>query len=225
LKHFNPSLGAAALGLLLLSGCAQSPIPVAGNFQLTEEKKVRSAGHWQLVSQDVAKETLKMLDAAGAAANARLTVLPPEKNTVFEQTFADMLTTELVHSGRRITVGPPSPLQVSYKVQVVKHNSPRPHFIPGIFTEITAGVFAAYGLRDYHIDTKATYALALAGVADYASSVNSGGPTATELVLTTTVGTPDQILSRKTDVYYLENEDATLFETKPEFKTMKVVNQ
>ena len=32
-------------------------------------------------------------------------------------------------------------------MQVVRHNSPRPHFIPGIYTMITAGLYAAYGLR------------------------------------------------------------------------------
>ena len=55
--------------------------------------------------------------------------------------------------------------------------------------------------------------------------MNSGGPTATELILTTSASTPDQILARKTDVYYIENVDATLFKSAPEYKSMKVVNQ
>ena len=57
------------------------------------------------------------------------------------------------------------------------------------------------------------------------ASMNSGGPTATELILTTSASTPDQILARKTDVYYIENVDATLFKSAPEYKSMKVVNQ
>ena len=65
----------------------------------------------------------------------------------------------------------------------------------------------------------------LAAAANYGSSVYSGGPTHTELVLTTTAGTPEQILSRKTDVYYLENVDASLFKQAPEYKTLKVVSQ
>ncbi len=219
------SSACVAFGLATLVGCAQSPIPVAGNFDLTEQKKVRSAGHWQVVSQSAARETLKMLDEAGVASNARLSVAPPEHATSFEKTFHEMLITELVRSGRRVTTSAQNVLQVSYKVQLVEHKSERPHFVPGLFTMLTSGVGVMYGLRNQHIDAQAVGALALAGVADYAASVNSGGPTHTELVLTTSATTPDQILTRKTDVYYIEDADNTLFKTAPEYKTMKVVAQ
>lgn len=217
--------GCAAVMLAMVAGCAQSPIPVAGNFDLTEQKKVRSAGHWQVVSRDVAKETLKLLEDAGVASNARLAVVAPEKASPFEQAFHDMLTTELVRAGRRVTPGAQDVVQVSYNVQVVEHRSKRPHHIPGIFTMLTAGVGVAYGLRNQHVDSQLAAALGYAGVADYASSVYSGGPTHHELVLTTSAGTPDQILARKTDVYYIEDADVGLFRTAPTFKALKVVDQ
>ena len=217
--------GAAALWVAALAGCAQSPIPVAGNFDLTEQKKVRSAGHWQVISRDAAKETLKMLDEAGVASNARLAVVAPEKASGFEKTFHDMLTTELVRSGRRVAPSNQNVVQVSYTVQVVEHKSDRPHHIPGIYTMLTAGVGVVYGLRNQHLDAQLAGVLGGAVVADYASSVYSGGPTHHELVLTTSAGTPDQILARKTDVYYIEDADASLFRAPPEFKTLKVVNQ
>ena len=73
--------------------------------------------------------------------------------------------------------------------------------------------------------------LGVAGVADYAASVSTGGPTATELILTTTVTGGDRYLSRKTDVYYVEESDSTLFsslQNDPRMiapQTMKVVAQ
>lgn len=226
MKHHHTHTGAVALALAaLLAGCAQSPIPVSGNFDLTEQKKVRSAGHWQVVARDAAQQTLKMLDTAGVASNARLTVAAPDKATAFEKTFHEMLVTELVKTGRRVTLSEQTPLQISYKVQVVVHNSPRPHFVPGFYTALAAGVSAAYGLGTAHLDAQLVGGLALAAAADHGSSVYSGGPTATELVLTTSAGTPEQILSRKTDVYYLENVDATLFKQAPEYKNLKVVSQ
>lgn len=225
LKFTKTHTGAMALALAALTGCAQSPIPVAGNFELTEQKKVRSAGHWQMVARDAAQQTLKMLDNAGVATNARLSVPAVDKATTFEKTFHEMLVTELVNTGRRVTLTEQNPLQVTYKVQLVVHNSPRPHFIPGGYTALTAGVYAAYGLSAAHVDTKLLGGLGLAAAADYGSSIYSGGPTATELVLTTSAATPDQILSRKTDVYYLENVDASLFKQAPEYKTLKVVSQ
>ena len=225
MKHLTSHTGALALLVAALAGCAQSPIPVSGNFDLTEQKKVRSAGHWQIVARDAAKQTLRMLDTAGVAANARLTVVVPDKATVFEKTFYDMLVTEVVQTGRRVTTSEQNPLQLSYKVQLVVHNSPRPHFVPGFYTALAAGVSAAYGLHTAHLDTQLLGGIGLAAAADYGSSVYSGGPTHTELVLTTSAGTPDQILSRKTDVYYIENVDSTLFKQAPEYKTLKVVSQ
>ena len=225
MKHLTSRTGALALVLAALAGCAQSPIPVSGNFDLTEQKKVRSAGHWQIVARDAAKQTLRMLDTAGVAENARLTVVMPDKASAFEKTFHDMIVTEIVQTGRRVTTSEQNPLQLTYKVQVVVHNSPRPHFVPGFFTALAGGVSVAYGLRNAHLDTHLLSGLGLAVAADQGSSQYSGGPTATELVLTTSAGTPDQILSRKTDVYYLENVDATLFKQAPEFKTLKVVSQ
>jgi hypothetical protein len=53
--------------------------------------------------------------------------------------------------------------------------------------------------------------LGLTSALDYTASVYTGGPTNTEMILTTTVARGGQYLARKTDVYYLENVDAPLF--------------
>lgn len=226
MKRSMIPLCALALAVTALMGCAQSPIPVSGNFELTEQKKVRSAGHWQIVAKDAVRESLTMLDKAGVASNAHIALSAPVKPTEFEAVFHELLTTELVRSGRRVaTTGNTNALQLGYKAQLVVHNSPRPHFVPGMYTALTAGVYALYGLRTEHLDAKLVGGLGLAGLADVGASMNSGGPTATELILTTSASTPDQILARKTDVYYIENVDATLFKSAPEYKSMKVVNQ
>ena len=69
-------------------------------------------------------------------------------------------------------------------------------------------------------------ALGLTAAADYGASINSGGPTNTEMILTTTVTRGGQYIVRKTDVYYLENADTPLF-MRPSYKSvnMKVVSQ
>ena len=54
---FSKAVGLAVLAgaVATLAGCAyRSPIPLAENFELTVQPKVRSAGHWELVSHDVA---------------------------------------------------------------------------------------------------------------------------------------------------------------------------
>lgn len=222
------SLVIAAGAVATLAGCAQyAPIPVAENFEYTSQPKVRSAGHWELVSRDVVSQTLATLDKAGVAQNTQMHVSLPSNATPFETAFRDFLITQLVQSGAQVQANPGQALDVSYSAQVVRHNSDRPHFIPGRFTMLGAGLAAAYGLRHQHVDTQIAAGLGLAIAADYAASVNTGGPTNTELILTTTVTRGGQYVARKTDVYYLENADAPLFMRPSHYKNvnMKVVAQ
>lgn len=220
-------LTAAAGAALVLAGCANAPIPLAKNFELTSQYKVRSAGHWDLLSRDVVSQTRATLEKAGYAADAPLYVALPANPSTFDTAFRDFLITKLVQGGANVQANPGGALEVSYHTQLVRHNSDRPHFIPGQYTMLAAGLMAAYGLRNEHIDTKLLGVLGLTVAADYASSINSGGPTNTEMVLTTTVMRGNQYVVRKTDVYYLENVDAPLF-LKPEYYravNMKVVSQ
>ena len=182
------SLAVLAGAVATMVGCAnRAPIPLAENFELTVQPKVRSAGHWELVSRDVVAQTLATLDKAGVAPGTPLHVALPPNPSAFDVGFRDFLITKLVQSGATVQQMPGQTLDVTYHAQVVRHNSERPHFIPGQFTMITAGLMAAYGLRHEHLDAQMLGALGLAVAADYGASVNSGGPTNTEMILTTTV--------------------------------------
>ena len=62
------SLAVVAGAVATLVGCAaKSPIPLAENFELTVQPKVRSAGQWNLLSRDVGAQSLGTLDKAGIA--------------------------------------------------------------------------------------------------------------------------------------------------------------
>lgn len=212
------ALGAAAT---VLAGCASSPIPVSANFPITVEPKVRSAGHWGLLSNDVVKQTLESLNKLGVSGN--LYVAMPANATPFDKAFNNFLITDFVKAGRVVQQNPDQALEVSYQTQVVRHNSYRPNFLPGRFTMITAGLYAAYGLgMDPNFGDKMAGGLAAAMGADYIASESSGGPTATELILTTTIATGGRYLVRKTDVYYVEEVDAPLMQYKAP-QVMKVV--
>lgn len=226
---FSKAIGMAALAgaTVMLMGCAtKAPIPVAENFEYTSQPKVRSAGHWELVSRDVVAQTLGTLNKAGAAGAPLFVALPPNPSA-FDYAFRDFLITEFVQSGTPVLQAPGQTLDVTYQAQLVRHNSDRPRFIPGVFTMLATGVAAAYGLRHEHIDTQIGAGLGLAVAADYANSINSGGPTNTEMILTTTVSRGGQYIARKTDVYYLENADTPLFLRGSSYRPvpLKVVSQ
>ena len=220
-------LAALAGAVALVSGCAtKAPIPLAENFELTVQPKVRSAGHWELLSRDVVAQTLGTLEKSGIAPNTPLHVALPANPSAFDLAFRDFLITQLVQSGARVQQMPGQALDVTYNTQLVRHNSARPHFIPGQFTMLAGGLMAAYGLRHQYIDAQLLGALGLTVAADYGASINSGGPTNTEMILTTTVTRGGQYVVRKTDVYYLENADTPLF-MRSSYRNvnMKVVSQ
>ena len=204
-------LSAAAAAALALAGCGSAPIPLAKNFEQTSQHKVRSAGHWELLSSDVVEQTRASLAQIGFGQDAPLHVALPPNPSSFDLAFREFLITRMVQGGAVVHQQPGAALEVSYQTLLVRHNSERPHFIPGQYTMIAAGLMAAYGLRHEHIDAQLLGALGLTAAADFANSINSGGPTNTELVLTTTVTRGGQYIARKTDVYYLENADVPLF--------------
>ena len=223
-KFLKPA--ALCCTVALLAGCAMSPIPTSENFQLTTQKKVRSAGHWSLLSHDVIEQMLVSLERSGATRETGIHVPMPASPSDFDRAFHEFLITELVQRNWQVlTSTNNSALTLSYQTQIVKHNSQRPHFIPGLFTAITAGLYVL------HNASPAGAALAVAGGLDVGASVSSGGPTHTELVLTTTVTGVGRYLSRKTDVYYVEESDTSLFASMKadpsaiNVTTMKVVAQ
>lgn len=210
---FKTSVTAAlALTCLALTACGSAPIPVASNFDYTVQHKVRSAGHWNLMADDVVKQTLATLQKNGVPGNTPVYVQLPEQSSAFDRGFREFVLTKLVQNGVVVLKQPDAAqLQLSYVTQVVVHKSQRPHFIPGQFTMLAGGLMAAYGLHSAHLDAQLLAGLGLAGAADFANSINSGGPTHTEVILTTSVLRGSQFLARKTDVYYLEDVDAPLF--------------
>jgi len=211
---------ALGAGTALTVGCVSSPIPVSANFPMTVEPKVRSAGHWNLLSNDVVKQTLESLNKLGVSGN--LYVALPPNATAFDKAFQNFLITDLVKSGRVVQQYPDKALEVSYQTQIVRHNSPRPHFVPFRFSMITTGLYAAYGLGLAPVGDKMAGGLAFAAGADYIASKDSGGPTATELILTTTIASGGRYLVRKTDIYYVEEADTTLMQYSAP-QVMKVV--
>jgi len=217
----NMRLLALGAAVALLSACATSPIPVSENFPLTVQPKVRSAGHWNLLSKDIIAQTLDTLSKVGTTAPLHVSL--PQNPSEFDRAFREFLITELVKAGRPVVQRPDNAVEVSYQTQVVRHVAYRPHFVPGGFTMLTAGLYALYGLRLEHVDAKLAGGLGLAVTADTIASINSEGPTHTELILTTSVTTGGRYLARKTDVYYVEEVDADLFATLLPPKTPKTV--
>ena len=215
-----------------LVGCQHAPIPVSSNFAYSEQQKVRSAAHWDVLARDVVQQTLAVVKQHGVTDTPSVYVEAAPQASTFDQGFREFLITQLVAQHVPVQQHPQhAGLVLRYQTQIVVHNSPLPKFEPGQFSMLSAGLMALYGLRNHHVDTWLGAQLGLAGLTDWSKSRRNGGVTHTELILTTTALQADQYVARKTDVYYLENADAPLFLSKQHLepsnavRTMKVVDR
>lgn len=64
-----------------------------------------------------------MLEKAGVASNARITIRPPEGHTTFEKMFHDLLVAELVAAGHRVTHNGNNPLHMSVKINALLNSA------------------------------------------------------------------------------------------------------
>jgi len=197
----------------LTAGCVYAPVPVAENFPYATQRKVRAAGHWDVVADDLIQETFRQAPAVLADKVALHVVLPDNPST-FDRTLRELLITRLVQQGYVVTAQPGrAALHLNAQVQLVRHHSSRPSYIPGAFTVLTAGVLAAhYAAVHAHPDFVKALALGAAAVADVEAGRSTGGPTHTELVLTASLAQGERYLARSTRVYYVEDHDAPLFQ-------------
>ena len=107
-----------------LAGCAMSPIPLAENFQTTSQKKVRAAGHWSLVSQDVVDQTVATLQKSGATLESTVHVPIPANASDFDRAFHEFLITGLVQKGWHVLLPANNlnpVLTLNYQTQIVRH--------------------------------------------------------------------------------------------------------
>lgn len=206
---------ALAIAVTGLAGCVNTATPLSKNFDQADQYKVRSAQHWNVISADVMNRTLAALQAAGATAGAPVYVATPENAGTFETAFRDMITTRLVEGGASVQAHPvPGQYTVVYHTQVVRHASNMGYYNGGRdFQNLGDGVTVRYGQHNVE------------AVPAYGPVSAYSGQTGTEMVLTTAVLHQDKFLSRTTDVYYLENVDAGLFQSSFKNIKMKVVNQ
>ena len=199
-------------GSVLLAGCQSAPMPVASNFAYTEQHKLRAAGHWNLLASDVVQQTLAMLRAQGIGPTASVYVMPALQPSTFDQGFREFVMTQLVQQQVPVqSQRQQADIVLSYHTHTVVHRGPLPQFAPGHFSLLSAGLLAAYGLRNVDLDAKMVAQVGMGGLLDARESRHNGGPTHTEIILTTSALQGERYVARKTDAYYINDVDAGLF--------------
>lgn len=212
------TIGAAALAgaVLALTGCAnvEAPVPYGANYAQPTQMKVRAAGHWDLMANDVVAETLATLERNGLNAKTPLYVALPQNASAFDAVFHDLVVTKLVQNGATVYNTPGQQLEVSYDAKVVHHNLQH----TGAYSPDTPDGANRRGHNGFG---------ATIGDADYQPVTAVGAPAYSEVLLTSTVLRQGQYVARKSNVYYVDNATVGQFAKTEAYRAvnMKVVNK
>lgn len=217
------------LAASLLAGCvsASLDVPRADNYPASDQKKARSVHHWDVLAEDVAGRIVEKLQKHHEM--QRAIYVAPSTDSAFNQSFRNLLITRLLDKGVQVATRPGT-LNVTFETQVIKHNSKVSNGIQMPLTALAAGVAVARDLTFKH--TATAYTLSALGVASVLDASQlalhgpaAGGPTQTEVLITTSLSSDARYLARTSDVYYIERSDSGLYSSPESSKTWKVVGQ
>ena len=209
---------AAVATVLLLGGCSSLDVPRADNYPVSDQKKARAVHHWDVLADDVASRVADKI-SAWPAGEYPIHVAPSAGDTSFNNGFRKLLITRLLDKGVTLSTQPTA-VTMTFETQLVQHEARVNSMGPLPWTRLALGVGVARDWYVYHQSAGSMLAgvTALGLVTDltqYAiSGPAAGGPTRTEVLITTSLEGGDRYLARTADVYYIEQEDSVLYKTK-----------
>lgn len=204
-------LSLATIASVLALGACATDIPIPTGNPQGEQVKLRAPQHWDLVARDIAKQTKNATDRVGELRGVY--VRRPDGASAFEAAMFEFVSTRMLELGVPVRLAPENALIVDYNTMLVQHASDRSTVsIP--LVALAAGIMAGYNVAE-HGNSFWQSAAGLGAIAgfDYMTGrLRSGGaPSKTELIVTTSISTEFQFLMRKTDVYYIDDADLSLF--------------
>ena len=206
--------------------CTHLNVPRADSYPETSQQKARAVHHWDVLADDVAQRIQTKTTQTGAAEPAVPGYhLLPATVSPFHRAFADLLLTRLVNRDVPMSTVPkvgdaPAGI-IRFDVQVVQHGSMGFNTPAMPLTVLASGLSV---LRNFWLNPPTELGGAALGVAaavamDVAdlsiSGRAMGGPTRTELLVSTTVEHGQRIVARTSDIYYIDPDDAKLFVAPP----------
>lgn len=193
-----------------LISCGRIPEPVGYDYET--QNKMQAGRHWDILAADTANEINKELILKGyintpvfvrQTCGDENTPCSPDQTTVFNESFRDLMITELVRLGVPTSSIPhEDAITVNYKAQTIYHHADRFRTIqPGLITALTTAIMV---FRDAPTEI---VAILTAGAVDYANItyVHKGH---FEVVITTSMIDRDRYIYRNSSIYYINDKDS-----------------
>jgi hypothetical protein len=209
-------LGFLAALVLTISACAslKNPdAPVPQNYPHSYQKQLQASQHWAIVADDMSNQIITKLKE-NKALSKPVYVDVKSNQSDFSQAMNDFMITNLVRKGVKVSKSKAKSTVLDYKVQVIKFNSNRDVLLPSQLKWTTlAGGLVVYRILSDAIDLNPFDQAVITGGALADLWANGGAPKL-ELVVTASVVIDDLYAIRTTDVYYANEEDKHLYESK-----------
>jgi hypothetical protein len=226
----NISVLGAVIALVVLTGCAgkYSDVPTPTRYEKSGQQKLMAADHWRLIADDFAQQI--SADLKQKNAGQALYIIPAGKSGDFDfvEGFRELLTTTLVNQGWVVRTVPQNALQMDIRYSAYKFNPNRRentrHY--GKRTTLAAGVWALHDLFEHTSDSfdsvmpKVSAVAVVADVAEWLAFESGPNPLAqnasgripsTEILLTAHITYDDQIVARRSSIYYVADEDSAIY--------------
>ncbi len=196
----------------ILTACGNNnhlPYPRATMFPGSEQQKIQSAAHWDVLAQHESEQILAALGTLEGDMPPSLHLGDPARNAgEFQSVWHNMLVTGLVNQGADVMLSREDALfTVEHEIQVVEHSSreklpPRPG-------SVTAFLAMAAGVDDtQYWEDQGLVLIPVALAADLWNKFQRDtNAEVTEVIITTRVLDSRRIAHASTRVYYFNPED------------------
>jgi len=224
------SLYLILLNILFIFIVSCSPVPKPTNHPFTTQTKLEAAQHWKILARDFTRQIAIVMkrrtwdkqnfqefspadenNSTGSFINLPSIYIQTNDVSDFGISFRSYLITELSKLGYVISYSPEDSLMARWSVKKIHHNADRT--AAGLPVKNTMAVAIGGGV--FQIFNKNSYifpGLIATGVtADLLNNTKNlimpGKVPHTEIVLTFTISTDAQILSRHSQAYYVNEKD------------------
>ena len=190
----------------VLAGCFYvntSQVPLPQTYEISQQKKMQSAYHWQVLAKNEAKQIYRSIGDTFVA-------IQTDSSTSFDKAYKELLMAELSQLGARVVLAEDAPVIINYKVQVIHHKDRDIARLPlGAYTALGAGI----GVLNLaaHSSQPGWAAIPFIAAAE-AFSGNAIEPTKYDLLVSTRTIQDDLLIRASSNLYYINGGDRDHFE-------------
>lgn len=229
------------LGTGMLAGCANnwgqwqypvkkdqpvaSQVPVPTAYPISTQQKMQAMHHWSVLAEDVAGRISQAIDGNPMHDELRIYVVPAG-TTPFEKAFRELLITQIVQRGIRVTDMASNQAHLNTDIQMVRHHQKSIYTEEGVYRALRPGLY----VRDMPpLVGKHTQAVKH-HVRDSEIFVDAGVYTReyprNELMITSSLTYNNDYLVRTSSIYYVDDPEwwQYMHKLSPKEPRMPVVN-